>query len=221
MVNPSPGGNATAASTDPTADGPNAPRAPRAGFLFLGTVTAVALLLDAATKAWIEIKMSSGWFVALVPNTLFLRLAYNPGGAWSLMRQTDTAIRTPFFVCVSVLATAFIVSLYSRIAPTQRALKWGLPLVLGGALGNLVDRLVRGQVVDFVEYHGTWVTAVNEFIQRMYKSWIVTDQWPTFNVADVWICIGVGLMAVDMFTSSRRIARERVPEPDHGSGSAA
>src|SRR5690606_15301068 len=83
------------------------------------------------------------------------------------------------------------------------ALKWGLPLVLGGALGNLSDRVTRGSVVDFIDYRADWIESMNRGIAKVFSSWSVTDHWPTFNVADIAICIGVGLMAIDMFTSRR------------------
>src|SRR5262249_6305384 len=74
--------------------------------------------------------------------------------------------------------------------PHQYALRWGLPLVLGGALGNVFDRIRYGYVIDFVDVHIMWHGK--------------DRHWPTFNVADIAICIGVGLMAIDMFTSKRQ-----------------
>jgi Signal peptidase (SPase) II len=76
-------------------------------------------------------------------------------------------------------------TLYRRLQPRQRALQWGLPLVLGGALGNVFDRIRYGHVIDFIDAH------------------VGEHHWPTFNVADIAICVGVGLMAVDMFTTKR------------------
>ena len=63
-------------------------------------------------------------------------LAKNRGGAWGLLQDTPEYVRRPFFLLVSALAITFIVSLYRRLAPNQSALRWGLPLVLGGALGT-------------------------------------------------------------------------------------
>ena len=79
-------------------------------------------------------------------------LAKNRGGAWGLLQSANENVRRPFFLLVSVAAITFIVTLYRRLQPKQRALKWGLPLVLGGALGNVFDRIRYGHVIDFIDY---------------------------------------------------------------------
>ena len=117
----------------------------------------------------------------------------------------EAADRRPFFLLVSVAAIAFIMSLYRRLTPTQHSLKWGLPLVLGGALGNVVDRIRYGHVIDFIDAH------IGQGLSERH--------WPTFNIADVAICVGVGLMALDMFGSKRGPAlpvSERVPPAQSG-----
>ncbi len=157
-----------------------------------------------ASKAWAEITLSARTedpAIVLVRNHLDLNLAYNRGGAWGLLQNASEFVRRPFFLCVSVAAVVFIVSLYSRLAPGQRALKWGLPLVLGGALGNLTDRVVRTSVVDFIDFRANWITKMNEGIAALVPTWNITDHWPTFNVADMCICAGVALMAIDMIGS--------------------
>ena len=187
----------------------------RPTFIFFGAVAAVSLILDVVTKAWAEIVLSKRPFdspsLVLVPQHLTLTIAYNKGGAWGLLQDAAETVRRPFFFAVSVLAVLFIVSLYSKLGRGQRALMWGLPLVLGGALGNLSDRVTRSSVIDFIDYRADWVLAMNSAIAKAVPHWGLTDHWPTFNVADIAICIGVGLMAIDMFTARR--GPERRSEP--------
>jgi signal peptidase II len=193
----------------------------RPTFLFFGIVAGASLLADVITKAWAEVvlskrlqQMESG--IVLIKDHLTLTLAYNKGGAWGLLADASETIRRPFFFAVSVLAVLFIVSLYSKLVKGQHSLTWGLPFVLGGALGNLSDRVTRSGVIDFIDYRADWVLAMNQGLAKGLKvigsGWGLTDHWPTFNIADVAICIGVGLMAVDMFTS-RRGPERREPPP--------
>lgn len=190
-------------------------RAARPSFVFFGIVSAIALLLDIGSKAWAEIVLlrrpPHDPAIVIIPDHLTFTLAYNKGGAWGLLQDANEPIRLPFFVLVSALAVLFIVSLYGKLAPNQTALKWGLPLVFGGALGNLSDRITRSSVIDFIDYRADWVLAMNRAVAKVVNGWALTDHWPTFNVADIAICVGVGLMAVDMFTSRR--ATERKPSP--------
>jgi signal peptidase II len=177
----------------------------RPTFRFFGVVAAVSLVADVTSKAWAEITLlhrsATLGSIELIKDHLYFTLAYNPGGAWGLFQHHSEYIRRPFFLLVSLLAIAFIINLYGRLLPSQHALKWGLPLVLGGALGNLSDRIVRSNVIDFIDYQAQWIESMNRMIGKLVKGWSITDHWPTFNVADIAICVGVGLMAVDMFTS--------------------
>lgn len=186
---------------------PSGPAGERPTFVFFGILAAISLLADVGSKAWAEIELSKRPFddpsIVLLEDHLTFTLAYNKGGAWGLLQDANETIRRPFFFAVSVLAVLFIVSLYAKLQPGQRALKWGLPLVLGGALGNLSDRITRSSVIDFIDYRGDWVLAMNRLVAKAVPGWGLTDHWPTFNVADIAICVGVGLMAVDMFTSRR------------------
>ncbi len=177
---------------------------PRPSPMFLAVVSVASLAADIITKLWAE-KRLEGYpgYVTLIENHLMLVLAKNKGGAWGLLQGQSENVRRPFFLLVSVAAIAFIVTLYRRLQPRQHALKWGLPLVLGGALGNVFDRIRYGYVIDFIDYRADWIRRLNELIQKHNPSHIVTDHWPTFNVADIAICIGVALMAIDMLTSRR------------------
>jgi signal peptidase II len=172
--------------------------------LFLFVIAAISFVLDIGSKLWAEKRPESNPSPGdLIENHLTFTLARNKGGAWGLLQGSDESLRRPFFLIVSVAAISFIVTLYRRLHPNQLALKWGLPLVLGGALGNVFDRIRYGQVIDFIDYRAEWVRKMNEFIAKKNPGHYVTDHWPTFNIADVAICVGVGLMAVDMFTSKR------------------
>jgi signal peptidase II len=189
----------------------------RPTFVFFGLVAAVSLFADVSTKAWAEITLSRRNplepSIEIIKDHLAFTLAYNPGGAWGLFQRHSEYVRRPFFLLVSLLAIAFIINLYGRLTPGQRALKWGLPLVLGGALGNLSDRIVRSNVIDFIDYQAKWIEAMNRLIAKLVSGWSITDHWPTFNVADIAICVGVGLMAVDMFTSRRGASPSLPPKP--------
>ncbi|MEO8178688.1 MAG: signal peptidase II [Deltaproteobacteria bacterium] len=186
---------------------PPSPAVPRPPFTFFGLVAAVSLLCDVASKAWAEVELTRRSLLdplVIVDQHLSFALAYNRGGAWGLLQNASETVRRPFFLVVSMAAIAFIVSLYGKLQTGQRALRWGLPLVLGGALGNLADRVTRGSVVDFIDYRASWVETMNQLIASVVNGWHVTDHWPTFNVADISICVGVGLMALDMLLSGRR-----------------
>ena len=173
--------------------------------VFLAVVSIVSLVADVGSKIWAEKRLEGypGTTITVWENHLAFVLAKNRGGAWGLLQGTSENVRRPFFLLVSAAAIAFIVTLYRRLTPRQRALKWGLPLVLGGALGNVFDRIRYGHVIDFIDYHADWIRIGNEFVAKRLAGHVVTDHWPTFNVADVAICVGVGLMAVDMFTAKR------------------
>lgn len=177
---------------------------PRPSPTFLAVVSIVSLVSDVGTKLWAEKKLADyPGYITVIENHLMFVLAKNKGGAWGLLQGESENVRRPFFLLVSVAAIAFIVTLYRRLQPRQHALKWGLPLVLGGALGNVFDRIRYGYVIDFIDYRADWIKSLNELIGKYYPRHVVTDHWPTFNVADIAICVGVALMAIDMLTSRR------------------
>ena len=197
-------------------------------YVFLAIVSIVTLGSDIGSKLWAERRLETyPPFSPLWQSHLTFTLARNRGGAWGLLQGASENVRRPFFLLVSVAAITFIVTLYRRLQPRQRALKWGLPLVLGGALGNVFDRIRYGWVIDFIDYKAEWVRKMNDVVGRAFPGRsIPTDHWPTFNVADVAICVGVALMAIDMFTSKRGRSHTSggasLPPPrSHGSDSLA
>lgn len=118
-----------------------------------------------------------------------LRYAENPGAAWGLFRTLPESTRGPLFHLVSLGAVALITYYFTRLTGerAERWALWGLPLVMGGAIGNYLDRLARGFVIDYLEAH-----------------WMDRAAWPSFNVADTAICVGVGMLVVDAFVRRER-----------------
>jgi signal peptidase II len=110
------------------------------------------------------------------------RYVENPGAAWGFLSGSASALRTPFFLLVSLFAMAFIITYFRRTTPGQRLLRVGLALVFGGAIGNFLDRVRLGYVIDFIDWH-----------------WYDKATWPTFNVADAAITVGVLILLLEMF----------------------
>jgi signal peptidase II len=186
----------------------------RPSYVFLAVVSIISFVADIGTKIWAEKRLADyPGYIDVLPSHLAFVLAKNKGGAWGLLQGTSEHVRRPFFLLVSAGAIVFIVTLYRRLQPRQYALQWGLPLVLGGALGNVFDRIRYGHVIDFIDYRAEWVRAMNDLFVKAKIAQMSTDHWPTFNIADVAICVGVGLMAVDMFTTKKVRTGTTLPPP--------
>ncbi len=127
--------------------------------------------------------------IAVLHNFWHYRYVQNPGAAWGLLAGSGSAFRTPFFLVVSLFAMGFILTYFQRSEVQQRLLRVGLALVFGGAIGNFCDRLRLGYVIDFIDWH-----------------WFNRATWPTFNVADAGITVGVALLLIDMFTAPPPVA---------------
>jgi signal peptidase II len=117
---------------------------------------------------------------ALIPNWLDLTYTLNPGAAFSLFATMPSAIRDTFFLVLSCVATVVLLVLIARPI-TSISSRVGFALILGGTLGNFIDRAVRGRVVDFIYFHHD------------------AFSYPVFNVADSAITIGVATILVVSF----------------------
>jgi signal peptidase II len=148
---------------------------------WLGVSAAVAVL-DLATKAWVSAAFAPGEVLVLTP-FLNLVLWHNTGAAFSFLAGAGGWQRW-FFVAVTVVISAILLVMLRR-SGGNRLLAAALALVLGGAAGNLWDRLTLGQVVDFVQLHAAGY------------------YWPAFNVADSAITVGVVLIVWDGFRTNR------------------
>ncbi len=142
--------------------------------------------LDQATKYAIAGTLAFGERIAVLPGFFDLTLVYNRGAAFSFLADAAGWQRW-FFIALGALAAVFIVWLLRRHGE-QRLFALALALILGGAIGNVIDRIVHGHVVDFVLLHWRGL------------------HWPAFNVADSAITVGAALL---VFDELRRIRRGR------------
>ena len=140
----------------------------------------VVILLDQASKYWAFRTLIPYQPEALLP-MVNLTLAFNTGAAFSFLSGTGDWHRwlfTGFSAVMSIVLTAWII----RLPQTARLQSMALSLILAGAMGNLIDRMVLGHVIDFIDVY--------------YAHY----HWPAFNLADSAICTGAFLLLVDMFT---------------------
>jgi signal peptidase II len=139
-------------------------------------LAAAVVVADQATKAMVLARFRPGEGLVVTPN-FNLVLVYNKGAAFSFLSDAP-GWQTPLLVGFAVVAITVVAYLLWR-SPQRRVLSAGLALILGGALGNVIDRLRFGQVVDFLDLHaGGW-------------------HWPAFNVADSAITVGAVLLILD------------------------
>ena len=143
-------------------------------------IAAAVFLLDRITKAIIKAKVSPWDAHHIIPGFFNIVHAENPGAAFGLLADSSGAWRNVFLIGLSGTVMLFIAHTLWK-ADGSLLLRTGLALVLGGAIGNLFDRVVHGTVTDFVEVY------------------MGTHYFPAFNVADSAISVGAGLLLIDMW----------------------
>lgn len=148
-------------------------------YLTLSIITSVILILDQATKLYVDANFRLHETVPVIRNFFHLTYVRNKGAAFGIL--ADSAIRIPFFIAVSIVAMLGILWYIKKLRDNQRLALFSLALIFSGALGNLIDRIRLGEVIDFLDV----------FWQRHH--------WPAFNVADSAITIGVTLLFIEMW----------------------
>jgi len=157
-------------------------------YAILAAVTALVLVIDQATKVYIDRTMQLYQSIPVVKGLFSITYMRNKGAAFSFLSSFD--YRLPFFILVSLVAVVAILVAYRKLRDDQRFAALSLALILSGAVGNLIDRIRLGEVIDFLDVF--WQT----------------HHWPAFNVADSAICVGVALLAGDMMLEERRRKKE-------------
>lgn len=158
-------------------------------YRLLAIVTAVILVLDQASKLYVDTRFELYESVPVIRGWFHLTYIRNKGAAFGIF--ADSAVRVPFFIGVTIIALLVIFWYLRRLRADQQLAAFSLALIFAGALGNFIDRVRFGEVIDFLDVF--W---------RNYH-------WPAFNVADSAICVGVALLIWEMWLEERRMGKAR------------
>lgn len=154
-------------------------------YTLFAILTIAGLLLDQVTKLYIDRTMQLFDSIPVLPNFFHITYVRNRGAAFSFL--SDASWRLPFFIGISLVASIAILVAFHKLRDDQKLAQVSLAMIFSGAIGNLIDRVRLGEVIDFLDAH--W-----------YR-----HHWPAFNVADSLICVGVFLLAVDMLLEDKRL----------------
>lgn len=143
---------------------------------FIVPMAAIAAAIDLLTKAWAMDRLRTGLPIAVMDNFFHLRYVENTGMAWGMGKGMSMGI----FIGLTTVAMGVLIYFIVRVPARFKVTHASLAIILGGAIGNLVDRVRLGYVVDFIDWH--WYH----------------HHWPTFNIADAFISVGVILLITQM-----------------------
>ena len=150
-------------------------------YLILLATVAVAVLLDFITKAYIDSNMSLHESVVVIGGLLNITYVRNPGAAFSFLASASPGFRSVFFLTVTILSIVLVLYYIAKSRTEEPLMIFALSLILSGALGNFIDRVRMGEVIDFIDVH------------------LGAYHWPAFNVADSAITVGACIMLFALF----------------------
>jgi len=154
----------------------------------LGIVALAVFLIDQGTKFLIVSNLPLGASTTIIPNFFDVIHTTNRGAAFGAFSNLPDHLRIPFFFVSSALALTVVLIYFFKVSPNHRSVLVALSLILGGAFGNIYDRIFRGEVVDFLSFH--WYDRVAHFELGSYTVRFSLE-WPAFNVADIAITVAV------------------------------
>ena len=152
-------------------------------------VAGTILALDQLTKALVRQHLALHESMSVIPGFFDIRYVQNTGAAFGILNEADIPFKPALMTAVALFALIAIAIYTSRLSSEEPLAKLGLAAILGGACGNLIDRITAGYVVDFVDvYWSTW------------------HFW-AFNVADAAITVGAGCLILDMVILNRHVSK--------------
>lgn len=153
-------------------------------YLWVGSIVSLVLALDLVTKYLVQVHMRLYEVITVVPGFFNLTHVRNKGAAFGVLSNLPDFWRTAFFVTITLIAVFAIAALIRKTWEPLPVLAFSL--IAAGAVGNMIDRIRYGEVVDFIQW----------YVKSYY--------WPSFNVADSAISIGVALLAIDMLFGKQK-----------------
>jgi signal peptidase II len=176
----------------------------RRKYIILVSCSALVVLLDQLTKLMVVAKFRLGESLQIIPSYFNLTYIRNTGAAFGILAHSDPAFRVPFFIVVPLVALLAIAYVFKKIPEKDVKLSLALSLIVGGAIGNLIDRVALGYVVDFLLFH-----------------WQYRYYFPAFNIADSAICVGVGVLMLDLLTQQQASGHDQDEERQRTSNAPA
>lgn len=161
----------------------------------------ITLPLDQLTKRWIIGEFHYGERLPVIAGLFDLTHVRNPGGAFSMFADGPPEQRMIFFIGTTLIAISLLIVFFRRLEADAGLSALALGCILGGAIGNLIDRLAYGEVIDFLDIH-------------LWGGYT----WPTFNFADSFIVMGVAILMVEIFFAEEEPAEPTAVSAEPGSG---
>ncbi|MBX7230702.1 MAG: signal peptidase II [Bdellovibrionales bacterium] len=165
-------------------------------YIILALTSSLIVALDQATKLYVHSHFQLGETIPVLTNFFNLTYVRNPGAAFGFLRESHETFRSLFFLSMPPLAMLTILGILRGVENTDNVQILALSHIFGGAIGNYIDRLRFGYVIDFLDFH-----------------WKEKYSWPAFNVADSTIVIGVCVLLLIM-----RRPNSEAPNPTGLSG---
>jgi len=159
-------------------------------YLPLFTCAPVIIILDQLVKIYVDKTMHLYQSIEVLENFFHITYIRNKGAAFGILSGANENLRIPFFLTVSVIAIAIILYTIYTYEEESQVFPVSMGLILGGAIGNMIDRVRLGEVIDFVDVH--WYG----------------HHWPAFNVADSAITVGVTLLIINIIFEHKNVETE-------------
>ena len=154
-------------------------------YLQLFLASNILIILDQYTKMWVNTHIPKHRFIMVIDNFFAITHIRNPGVAFGLGADWSAEYKTYLFIGFSIIAIIAILVFFHQTPPENKMVRVGLILIFSGAIGNLIDRILYQEVIDFLDF------------------FVGSYHWPAFNIADSCITIGVLLMFMDLIQTGK------------------